>query len=461
MASVPARFQFIRHALQGDGPFRPKENTTYDPAHDLYVPPSSTGLVSHPRESVKKFCARNALSVYRNPLLQAASRFVGYLTAKPPLRDTLGNPLFEAMADDIDGKGNHLEVFWSGFAIQAKARGSMLLLVDMPNADPATLGDQLAGRVAPYWTALTPESLKEWQLGDDGRFDFVRFHGHYTQHAERLEVVWHFDRETWDVLDRDGKSLLDGGARPHPLGECPVLVFTEIGDFPCFGPFAEIADLAWDFFNQYNELRNHIQRDQGVSLLTMQVPEGTTDQQKVQAAQTVGVTIGSSNMLVHSGNTPQYVAPDAAPADNYLETMKMVSDWINQAGLNVEMPDQQESGIALQMRFQALNSALSAFAQRMEDLERRAWELSRRWLGMEAMPTVAWRRDFSLADIATELSVLQQMQASGMPQAVIAEQQKRIVSIQFPGLDPDAMGAMMSAIDETGAEIPTSGEAAA
>ena len=44
----------------------------------------------------------------------------------------LPHDLYASMAADIDGKGNSIGVFWQQFMTQFKARGSMLLLVDMP-----------------------------------------------------------------------------------------------------------------------------------------------------------------------------------------------------------------------------------------------------------------------------------------------------------------------------------------
>ena len=46
---------------------------------------------------------------------------------------------------------------------------------------------------------------------------------------------------------------------------------------------------------------------------------------------------------------------------------------------------------------------------------------------------------------------------SGMPAEVIAEQQKRIVTLQFPGLDEAGKDAMLTAIDERAMEPPPPG----
>ena len=447
--SAQSRYLFIRHALEGSGPFRP--TVSYDPANDLYQTGDSA-LVMYPRESLKKFAGRNKLATYRNPLMQACARFSGYLTARPPTRD-LPHALYAAMANDIDGKGNSIDVLWQQFAFAAKARGAMLLLVDMPPLMPANLGEQMRGRVAPYFTAINPEDLKDYQIGDDGKFDFVDFIAQYTQPDDsKIDAVWRFDREGWQVFITEGKPITVFD--PHPLGECPVLILSESGIFPYFGPFSELADLARDLFNQYSELRE-IHRSQNFSLLTMQVPDGASNEQKLEAARTVGETIGTANLMVHSGATPAFIAPADGPARNYLDSIKLLTEWINEISLNVEMPDQQESGIALQMRFQMLNAALSSFASRMEDLERRAWSLSAKWLGMQAVPEVQWRRDFTLADVASEIAILQAMQAATMPAAVISEQQKRIVSIQFGGLEQAQVDTIFAAIDESTQERTT------
>lgn len=442
MASTEtARFAFIAHALRGDGPFRPTVN------HDGSGRPvfiGSTYLVQYPRESEAKFARRNELAFYASPLAQAASRFTGFLSTRSPVRD-VPSPLYQAIADDADGKGNNVDAFWLEFMQQAKARGSMLLLVDMPADVAGSLADQVRDRKAPVWTAIPPELLTEYEIGDDGRFLFAEFPGAYTaQDGVRTPCTWRFDRAKWSAVDKDKKPL--GGA-PHPLGVCPLLIFTEGGDFPHFGPFAAIADLSKRLFNLDSEL-DEILRAQTFSLLTMQVPDGSTAEERIGAARAAGETIGTNNLMVHSGSTPAFIAPPDGPARIYLDRIDKLRGQIDEIGLRISGSNGQESGIALQMRFQTINAELSRFSSRMEDLERNAWDLSRKWLAMTQMPTVQWPRDFSLSDVEKELTILAEMRANAMPPLSIAEQQKRIVSQQFVGLDQAAQEAMAVQIDE-------------
>ena len=441
-----SRFRFVAHALRGDGPFRP-EVTAIGDGTDVQLSGDSA-LVRYPRESALKYARRNDVAFYASPLMRACARFVGYLGAKPPQRELPGD-LYKPIADDVDGKGSAIDVFWSQFMVDAKARGTMLLQVDMPASPGENRAQQIAERRVPVWISIAPESVTDYKIGDDGKFDFVEYGGTFDKpDGSQVPCTWRFDREAWSAID-DKKNVLDQGV--HPLKECPVLIFTEAGDFPSFGPFASIADIARRLFNAESEL-DEILRAQTFSLLTMQVPDAATDTEKLGAAKVVGETIGTANLMVHTGSTPAFIAPPDGPARVYLDRIKGLHQLIAEVGLDVGTVNERESGLAMRMRFAAINAELAGFAGRMEDLERRAWDLSRRWLSMQGAPAVQWTRDYNLADIEQELRILAEMQAAGMPAAVIAEQQRRIVAVQFGGLEQDRAAQINQAIDERESE---------
>ena len=438
------RFKFIGHALHGDGNFRP---TVYYDKYDRAYDVTESYLVRYPRESLEKYARRNELAFYTSPMLRVVSKFVSYVHAKPVMRD-YGNDIYEQVADNCDGKNNSVDVFWQDFMVEAKARGSMLLLVDMPRDVSGNLAEQLQNRQLPYWTPIFPELVKEYQVGDDGLFDYVKFHGNLNANGEELPVCWHFDREGWYVENEEDEKLDEG---EHQLGVCPIVAFTEFGDFPCFGSFAPIADLSKRLFNLDSEL-DEILRSQTFSILTMQVPEDTTDEQRLEAARNVGESIGTSNLMMHTGSTPTFIAPDSGPADIYLKRIGQVQDQIQDIGLVIAVPEQQESGIAMEMRFHAINSELAKFCVRMEDLERKAWELTAKWLGIEAVPDIGWPRNFNIADVDKELEILQKMQETALTEEVIAEQQKRIVSTQFDGYETARVEQLNDSIDAAATE---------
>lgn len=439
-----ARFRFISHALNCTGPFRPTVSYTSD---GKTANIGTTYLVRYPRESDEKFARRNELAFFESPLARHTSRFVGYIAEKPPQREA-PHQLYAAMVADADGKGNSLDVFWQDFMVNAKARGSMLLLVDMPRQLPASLGGQIQQRAAPFLTAITPEIVTDYALGDDGRFTWVEFSGTVDDAGTTVACTWRFDRSGWQAKQGDGRIITQG---THSLGVCPVLIFTESGDFPCFGSFATIADLSKRLFNLDSEL-DEILRAQTFSLLTMQVPPESTAEAKIEAARVVGQTVGTSNLLVHTGNSPQFIAPPDGPANIYLTRIDKLNQRIDDIGLAVSSPNSRESGISMQMRFHQINAALSKFAERMEDFERRMWAVAGAWLKMNAMPTTAWTRDYNMANVEQELAVLGQMNGNAMPPSTIVEQQKRVVALQFSNLEDEDLQRLFDDIESRNRE---------
>jgi hypothetical protein len=443
------RFAFIGHALRGDGPFRPQ--VTYD-SNAKPVNVGQTYLNRYPREADDKFARRNEVAFYESPLHRATSRFVSHITKRAVARE-IPTPLLELMSQDIDLKGNAIDVFWQSFMVEAKARGSMLLLVDMPSQLGGSAAEQLQSRRAPYWTPIDPALVSGYERDETGKFATLTFSGTWYGGGEPKRCFWTFTKTGWNCVE-DSRDKATLGEGEHPLGECPVLAFTETGDYPSFGSFSAIADLAKRLFNLDSEL-DEILRAQTFSLLTMGVAEGTSAEELVEVAKKVGETISTENMMVYTGSQPGFIAPPDGPARVYMDRITAIQQRIRDIGLEVATINERESGIAMQTRFELINAELTKFAERIEDLERRAWRLSVRWLGLsdESMPTIAWPRDFNVAEISDELDVLSRMSSSAMPEPVIRAQQKRIVDVQFDGADDSLIDELKASIDQRASAV--------
>lgn len=451
MTSPTDRFKFLADALHGSGGFCPEVNYSTDLSGGMAKPRQVVGecyLVPYPRESAMKFAGRAALATYENHLRSAAERFVGYISRRRPVRDGLDNPLIQAIAEDADWAGNNLDVFWQAFMVNAKARGTMLLLVDLPAEQPKNRAEALERRMVPFVTAIEPERVTAFMLDARKRFEWVRYASTATVAGKTIDVERYWDATEWRVYQ--GDKVIESG--PHPFGECPMLAFTESGVFPHIGNFAQVGDLSRRIFNARSEL-DEILRSQTFSLLTYQIP---SDRASSFSAEQVSATIGTHNMLVHEGDTPAFIAPPDGPATVYQQVIDALQDTIGKVSYSVESHQQanaQESGMALAIRFQALNGALSSFARRMQDLEARMWELVGRYMGLQQGVTVAWATDYSLADTERELSVLAAMQATGFPEPALIEQRKRIAGEAFDNIEEDDLNTMMDAMDEGTKEV--------
>lgn len=406
-----------------------------------------TELVRYPRESDSKFAARNAVAVYENHLESAVSRFVGFLGRRLPSREGVDSPLVKLMVENADLKGTSLDNLMLHFAAEAKARGSMLLVIDTPTGTPATtLADQMARRRVPYIRSAAPESVVDYRIDDEsGLFLTITISATEWWDDKLIEVERDYTPTGWRVRKGSSQTVLAEGE--HSFGACPVLAFTEDGsDFPRVGRFAQIADLSRRIFNARSE-RDEILRSQTFSLLTLQVP---AEQAPMFDAAKVGATIGTHSMLVHSGTPPAFIAPDSGPAETYAKNIEELQDSVRRISMEatVENSAQAESGEARRLRFEALNSELATFAKKLQGFELRMWALFKASTSV-ACDSVTWPDDFNLADVMAELDVLTGMQLTGFPTRVLNEKRKAIAAVEFDGADESTRAAIKAAIEET------------
>lgn len=448
------RFAFLAEALDGGGGFAPRVSWFVESLTDSagnastkYTPRlgGPTHLVRYQRETEQRFAARNAIAVYENHLASAVSRFCGFLGRRSPAREGVDAPLVRLMVEDADLRGTSLDTFWSAFAAQAKGRGSMLLVIDMPAGDPpTTLAEQQRRRAVPYLRCAAPEAVVDYRLDPDSGA-FVRITLKSMEWVgDKLESVERdYDATTWRL--RKDKEVLSEGK--HNFGACPVMAFTEDGqEFPRVGEYAQVADLSRRIFNARSE-QDEILRGQTFSLLTLQVPP---EHAANFDGNTVAATVGVHSMLIHTGDTPAYIAPDSGPAATFAAKLEELQQAIRRVTMesSTESSSQTESGVARRMRFEALNASVATFARQLQAIERRMWAMWHRAMGTTNAVEVSWPTDYNLADVLAELDILTLMQAAGMPTLVLNEKRKAIVDVEFDAADEATKAALHAAIDE-------------
>lgn len=456
------RFTFLAEAFNGEGGFAPRVTwesqaitTTGQHGNVLSatrrVPKiaSPCHLVPHQRESAERYAARCAMATYENHLREACERFVGYLGRRRPMRDGADAPLVWLLLKDADMRGTPLDGFLFTLALEAKARGSMLLLIDMPRQDaPASLLDQIERRAVPYLRPIFPEALCDYAIDDEtGLFTSVSVACREDIGGTVKACIRTWDAAGW-ALHCDDKVIDQG---PHPFGQCPVLALTENGQpYPCIGKYAQIADLSLRAFNARSELIDLL-RAQGFGLLVMQVPPETQAQH--DAANAVA-TVGLHSMLMYPGERPGYISPDAVPAQTYLQVIEQLQQSIRRVAMDEATTEggAAESGVARKLRFERLNADLASFAGRLQTIERRMWTLFHRALKTTDRVSTEWPTDFNLVDTMAEIDVLVAMQTAGFPPAAIALKQRSVAAAEFDAADEDDKAAVLLAIDEQAQE---------
>lgn len=465
-STLRERFAFLAEAFHGLGGFAPlvswewerlttkdQDGNTLTAARRVPKLAQPCHLVPYPREGVEKFAARAAVAVYENHLREACERFVGFLGRRLPMRAGVDAPLVQLLLQNADMRGTPLNEFLATFALEAKARGSMILLLDMPGQPeedaPVSLQDQIARRAVPYLRSIPPEAVEEIDLDDEtGLVEMLSIRVRETVDGKEQMCVRSWDAETWTLSL--GERVIARGV--HPFGQCPAIAFTESGGlFPVVGKFAQIADLSRRIFNARSEL-DEILRGQTFSLLTLQIPPeaaATFDTAKAAAG------IGTHSMLVHQGDTPAFIAPDSGPAATYLAVIEQLQTSIARVSMQDTTADKSaaaESGVARRLRFERLNSDLASFAHKLQALERAMWAMWHRALGTTNRVEVEWPSDFNLVDSQAELDILAQMQMTGFPAAVLTAKREAIVAAEFDASDETVKADLLAAVQEQAQE---------
>lgn len=441
------KFKHLGHALNGTGGFSPR--IRFDPATGK--PADVIGaceIVKHPRESNEKYAARVACAVYENHIAQACARFAAYLARKSPSRSGADSDLVRQFINDADDCGQPLDVVLHRLVVDTKARGSMLVLLDLPAVpSDTTLADALGGavRAVPYITPIAPELLADCAQDDKGQFISVDIHSTMLVDGKNEAVVRRWTPTHWQIWR--GQSLWQEGE--HPFGQCPVLALTEDGGtFPRIGKYSQIADLSKRLYNANSEL-DDILRSQTFSVLTLQIPPEVSN--PTQSAAEAVATIGTHSMLIHQGDTPAFIAPDSGPAQTYMARIAALQAAIDRIGMETasQPGQQQESGVARKMRFEALNADLAGFARVLQGLETRIWHLFHFALGLRNRVEVEYPTDYNLTDSAAELDILALMQATGFESDVLREKRRSVVLSEFDRTNPNTLARLLAAIDES------------
>lgn len=435
ISKILSRFKEISDALHDEGGYL-----------------TGSYLIKYDSETDEQYQKRTEIAWTGGELDLACSRFMGYISKKPAVRKNIDSPLIQPFINDCNWKGDSLDVFWQSFGYEAIARGTMLLLVDMPKVIPNSAQEQIKERAFPYLVSINPEDIYAYKIDKRGLFEHVEI----KDLIDGEEVIRRWDKQIWSV--RKGEETLDSGE--HKLGICPVLAFTISGDFPSLGGFSKMAPIIKRLYNLRSELDEQLRRHTfpiffakfPIIEASMYVDPGTAAQNQLKIISQLQEAIkklGGERGIVCPGDVG-FVAPPAGPAETLQETITKLEDRLSIIGLEVDMSGERaaESGLALTIRFQMLNSALIKFARSMEDLERRMFDVVAKWLEADNKVETEWPKDYELADTQREISILQQMQASSMPEIAIKKQMKTVIASQFSNAEMDDMDELIQAVDE-------------
>lgn len=416
-------------------------------ARDTYLTPFS-------RESARNFNARAARSAYQNHVAPVVDVYHGHLVRRAPRREST-SPVVAEWWTDVDGAGHDIGEWVASAALRAQLYGWCAVLVDRP--------DVADGPVRTTVTALEPEELYDWQIGRDGRFDWVRIVSEIceTDPATGVEVeyleasIW--TRAEWArvrMVEREGEGesydeVSRTGGR-HGLGHVPVRVLRwqeqlDRGELYGLSQVQGVLPLTLALFGNESELADHL-ASSNFALLAF---NGT-------AEEAAGVVLGSSNGITYAEgrNAPSFISPGSEVAMQYtLRSEQLVAAIYTAA--KVERPGAQQtpgdaaSGIARAYDFAQTDAVLQTFARQLARFEYELVETVAAWdaLGSaekvaaaKAATTIVYPTRYDAAGIRDDLgamfAALDDKVRAQLPPTVIREARMGIARGLFPEASP-------------------------
>ncbi len=424
-----------------------------------------------PRETDADYKRRLASAVYPN-LVRSVLRL--YRDHVFKLGDAIARDVthdgYKLWLDDVDRTGRSANDFWGRIGQREMLYGWMGVLVDMPAAPDigreTTRADMAELDMTPYLVPFTPSEIVDWSVDAWGHLNWVHLLGSEVEDpdpaAKREDTTLHrlYTRERWAVYNDEGVEI-DGA--DHTVGEVPFVVVQ-------FEPSEEHAFIGTSFMDDYarlnRELANSISmradflNKNALQLLTIQIPSVDDEDDKPDLA--------LRNLLEYAGDTtPSFIGPNVAGAeymfrhDDALRTamyqMAMLHDK------NIEGASAQaQSGIAKVIDFEQTNTALTAFADGLQEAETRVSRLWFKWQGIEWKDdwTIDYPDSFNVRSLADELEL-----AHGVREAygdasptMTAAYLRQLVNRLIDDLDADVQAQIEDELRENTLSLATSAQ---
>lgn len=380
-------------------------------------------LPQYEEEHDRNYQHRLERAVLTNFFMRTIDGLVGKPFAKPiQLGDDMPSPLVE-FAEDVDGQGNHLDVFARKSFEKGLAKGLVHILVEYPAISPddapQTLADERVMANQPYWVMVDPEEViaaYSEQVGGIEKLTHVRIRecsiervGWEEVEIQRVRVLEPGTWALWRKADKKDEWSLEAEGTTT-LDYIPMVTWYAGERTSCCCAAPPLLDLAH---------------------LNVAHWQSASDQRNV-------LTVARFPILAASGVSEDEANKVIGP-NKFLTSMDAQSKWyyVEHTGAAIEagrqdLEDLKEEmatmGIELLMRkpgnttatAKAVdsaenNSTLQALAGTFKDVLERAFEITAEWMGKGiASGSLEVNKDFGLKmSEATDLSALQDARRRG------------------------------------------------
>lgn len=403
-------------------------------AGELYLP-------RWPKEEPEAYLARLNLSTLLPAYSETVKNMTGRVFARPiTLGDDVPEKIAEWCNDDVDLRGNNLDVFASEWFRAALAYGLAHCVIDFPRAGNArTAAEEKASGVRPYMVMVKPQQVLGFRYRfESGRPVLTQFRyfeqieeeaGEFgTEVIQQIRVIEEDRYRIFRKRKASGWEPYEDG--PNTLGKVPVVTYYthQTGVMTAKPPLQELGYLNVAHWQSQSDQRNllHIARVPILAAVNVGPSMGVDGIPKQ-----FEMSVGSSSAvnLQGQGADLKFVEHGGQAMDAGRQSLEDLVTEMKMAGARLLSREDQAVKTAAQANEDAAEktSALEAMGNNFEDAIAQALQLMADWIKAETGGLVTIEGSYD-TDYAPEVSlpVLKAMCDAGViSQETLFEEVKR------------------------------------
>lgn len=365
------------------------------------------------------------------------------------------NPALALFLKDADLEGRSFDAVMREATTLANVYGHVLLMLDKPASEAATLAEELAEGIRPYLVVITPDNIVdwEWERQRNGRYAVTMLKiKEYEDEEKCIYRVWERDVVTVYEVDEDSSEYKVIEQYDNQMGHIPAsFLYGQRSHERGIGisQIADISDVQKNIYNELSELEQVIRISNHPTLV---MTEG------VDASAGAGAVIVIEDTDVDPSLKPYLLQPSSQSIGSILQSIETKVGMIDRMANLSSMRSTSRataSGISLKVERELLNVKLAQIADNLEICEEHIFAHFGHFYDVDYDGVIDYPDNFDMTDTYTELDFL--LKASAAPvssaqyQTEVAKQIARIV-VQ----DEEQMDAIVKEI-ENGSQAPEFG----
>jgi Domain of unknown function (DUF4055) len=399
-----------------------------------------TYLPKHPEESPTAYDTRLKRSSFLNYFARTIGGLVGMVFRKSPQLAADVPDTIRSLAEDIDLLGNHLDPFTAELFQSALIDGHAAILVDMPEAvtqapdgSPATLADERATGMRPYWVLIQKgQILNSRYERAGGRIKLTQVTicetvteptGVYTDKmVEQYRVLRPGSWELWRKVEK-GETYRLTNSGTTPLTEIPLAIINLNARSPLESK-PPLLDLAHENLRHYR-LQSDLDWILHFANVPMYVEIAGTNPRATEGLVPVDagnpdrkiarVLAPNSIYQVENGGDLKVIEHKGTAIGKAQEEIKTTTENMASLGLSVLINKGLVRATATDsvISYEAETSDLGRMVRRVEDGIEHALGFTAQYLGEQTGGSVRMNRDFIRLASETVIQYLMAAESNG------------------------------------------------